>query len=219
VELYREMRALALKMEEMVRQGRMSFASQVEVHLDANLLPVEEQIIAFKRAIEHSGHEPEMHENPGVIITGILPPPPSIAATIDAAGFTVVGNDIAALHRAHASMPNGEITSLIDYYIDFYRDHCPCPTLLHASDARIAYLEKMIEETGARGMIFLGEKFCEYEYLELPFIEELVKDRGLSLLRLEFSHDDRDGLAQHVNRIEAFAEVLQKQQEGKMDER
>ena len=59
-----------------------------------------------------------------------------------------------------------------------------------------------------RGFIFIGEKFCEYEYFEIVHLEKLLKERGIATLRLEFSRIQGGEYHDMKTRIEAFAEML-----------
>jgi benzoyl-CoA reductase/2-hydroxyglutaryl-CoA dehydratase subunit BcrC/BadD/HgdB len=81
--------------------------------------------------------------------------------------------------------------------------------LLYTADNRLDHLLALIDSTGATGVIFLGEKFCEYEYFEFPFIEKQLKERGINVLALETSIDAVDSIAPVQNRIDAFAELFQ----------
>jgi benzoyl-CoA reductase/2-hydroxyglutaryl-CoA dehydratase subunit BcrC/BadD/HgdB len=92
--------------------------------------------------------------------------------------------------------------------VDFYYNHHPCTTLLGSADRRIESLESLVRERGARGIIFLGEKFCEYEYFEFPFLVKHFKEKGIHSLLLEFSMDDDESLGQVRTRIEAFSEMI-----------
>jgi len=118
-----------------------------------------------------------------------------------------VGNDIASLGRSYASMP--EIREDPGaYFLDFYYQHFPCPTLLYTGDRRTMSLLHLVEKTRAAGVIFMGEKFCEYEYFEFPHLTGRLKERGISTLEFEIAGYDTAHLSALESRIEAFAELL-----------
>ena len=71
-----------------------------------------------------------------------------------------------------------------------------------------AFLE-MVRHSEAKGVIFSGEKFCEYEYFEFPYLEKRLKEIGIPTLMLEFSVDDTENVSAYTTRVEAFAEMLQ----------
>jgi len=143
----------------------------------------------------------------GVILSGILPPPASVIAAIESSGLTVVGNDIASLGRTYASMP--KVSEDPDsYFLDFYYQHYPCPTLLYTGDRRTTSLFNLLDASGAKAVIFIGEKFCEYEYFEFPHLSKQLNDRGIKTLEIEIAIDDDAHTSAHRSRIEAFAEML-----------
>ena len=72
----------------------------------------------------------------------------------------------------------------VEYYADFYSRRFPCTTLLNTADMRIDSLLNLIKERDAVGFMFIGEKFCEYEYLEFPFLEGALRDAGIITLSL-----------------------------------
>lgn len=54
----------------------------------------------------------------------------------------------------------------------------------------------------------MGEKFCEYEYFEFPYLQKHLRQKGLRTLLLEFAIDDDQNLGQVRTRIEAFSEMI-----------
>lgn len=208
VALYESARSLCLQMEEATARGGMTFSDFCGTLMKANFLPVERQIELLESKIAAAGEDraPEQ-EGRRVIASGILPPPPVICRLIDEAGLKVVGNDIAAFHRSYARVPQ-EWSDASDYYVRFYQDHFPCTTLLYSADARIEAINGMVTSSGADGFLFIGEKFCEYEYFELPYLEEKLKEAGVSVLSLEVSIEDESAAETYRTRIDAFAEVL-----------
>jgi benzoyl-CoA reductase/2-hydroxyglutaryl-CoA dehydratase subunit BcrC/BadD/HgdB len=149
----------------------------------------------------------QMDKTIGVMISGILPPPPSVISAIAAAGMTVVADDIASLYRSYAVMP-APMSDPAEYYATFYDDHSPCPTLLYSGDRRMAVLMARFSQSRAGAVIFIGEKFCEYEYFEFPWLEKQLAELGIPSLRIEISIDDDEHTAAHNARIAAFAEMI-----------
>ena len=210
VNLYREMRKLSTELDLLLSRGNITFSDFSTIMQNKCFLPVEEQIRVLKSIIAKC--KPPDSNSPSknskrVILSGILPPPPKIAKIIDEAGFTVVGNDIASFTRSHAYTPDS-FEGPTDYYSKFYKNHYPCTTLLYSADSRIDTLLNLVEERNARGFIFLGEKFCEYEYFEYPYMEKCLKERGINLLSLEFTVNDDENIGSFKTRIEAFGEMM-----------
>ena len=209
-DLYREMRSLSLELDALVASGMIGFSDFSRIIHEGYIVPVEVQIESLKSWIKN-GCSPAGEKIPAdehrVVVSGILPPPPSVCDIIEKSGFTVAVNDIASLYRSYCNHP--EITGDAgEFYIDFYQHHFPCTTLLSTSDRRTEAIMNLIRKRNARGFIFIGEKFCEYEYFEIPFIDKILRKEGFNTLLLEFSIDDNENIEGFGTRIESFAEVM-----------
>jgi benzoyl-CoA reductase/2-hydroxyglutaryl-CoA dehydratase subunit BcrC/BadD/HgdB len=208
IELYQKQRELCLKLEDCMREGKVSFASCAEILRSAHFFPVEEHIGLLEKSLSESrssSHEERPHAP--VMISGILPPPAALMETMDKSGIRVAANDIALFRRSYGS-------SLlltqdpVEFHGDFYFNHYPCTTMLPAGDRRIEFILDTVRESGARGFIFFGEKFCEYEYFEIPYLENRLRQMGINTLCLDMGTDEGESLGALKNRIEAFAELL-----------
>jgi len=210
-DLYREMRRLSLELDALASSGMIGFGDFSRIIHEGYVVPVDVQVESLKSWIKNCGSSPAGKKIPEdehrVVVSGILPPPPSVCDIIEKSGFTVAGNDIASLYRSYRNHP--EITGDAGkFYIDFYQNHFPCTTLLSTSDRRAKAIMNLIRERNARGFIFIGEKFCEYEYFEIPFIDKMLRNEGINTLLLEFSIDDNENIGGFGTRIESFAEVM-----------
>jgi benzoyl-CoA reductase/2-hydroxyglutaryl-CoA dehydratase subunit BcrC/BadD/HgdB len=208
VNLFRHLRESSLKLQELVARGQYSFTEYAKLMQEGYFLPVEKAIEYIDARVRSAAREPAREcKTARVVLSGILTPSPTITHAIEEAGFIVAGNDIACMQRSISYTP-AYCDDVRDYYVDFYTNHGPCPTLLFTADRRVEYLIQMVKATQAKGVIFLGEKYCEHETLEFPFIEDKLKGNGIHVLTLEQSVDDRDNIAPMINRITAFAELL-----------
>jgi len=210
-DLYREMRSLSLTLDTLASSRMIGFGDFSRIIHEGYAIPVDVQVESLKSWIKNCGSFPAEKRNPSdkhrVVVSGILPPPHSVCDIIEKSGFTVAGNDIASLYRSYCNHP--EITGDAGkYYTDFYQNHFPCTTLLSTSDRRAEAIMNLIRERNARGFIFIGEKFCEYEYFEIPFIDKMLRNEGINTLLLEFSIDDNENIEGFGTRIESFAEVM-----------
>lgn len=209
VALYRDMRRLASVADRLVAAGSISFLDYQKWAIDGCFSPVEDQILSIQSLMKgmcHQSREPMQAHGKGVILSGILPPPSAVTELCEKAGMRIVGNDIAMMNRSFAYTPEQD-NDPEEYYSDFYQKHFPCTTLLSKSDERIIALDNLIHDRKARGFVFIGEKFCEYEYFEMPYLEKYLNDRGIHTLQLELSIEDIEPAAVKT-RIEAFAEML-----------
>jgi benzoyl-CoA reductase/2-hydroxyglutaryl-CoA dehydratase subunit BcrC/BadD/HgdB len=207
VELYNQMRATCIKLHDRVAAGQLSFTRYARAIHDGYLMPVAGAIERFDAMLQEPAEDLHRDVTVKVMISGILPPPPAVSDAIEQAGLVVAANDVASMQRSFQHTPRAR-DDPGDYYVDFYLHHCPCPTLLFTADQRIEYLLGQARRAGVDGLIFIGEKFCEYEYLEYPQVEAAFKKHGIPVLSLEVSIDDRDNVAPFKNRIDAFAELL-----------
>ncbi|MBN2077749.1 MAG: 2-hydroxyacyl-CoA dehydratase [Spirochaetes bacterium] len=209
VALYREMRSLAMRLQSTVARGLLSFRDYRDSAIIACMMPVEEQIALFSSLLGNSdcsGGGNTRTRECGIVLSGILPPPAGIVEIIENAELCVAANDCAMMHRSWAFTPSCD-DDPVEYYAELYRNHFPCTTLLPSADRRIGTIIDMARESGARGIMFIGEKFCEYEYFEMPLLEERLEREGIHTLRIELTIDDLDA-ASVKTRIEAFAELL-----------
>jgi len=207
VALYARMRSLCRELEDATAQGRLTFSEFCGTLHRANFLAVEDQITLLEAKLSSSPETAPRQAVGRLIVSGILPPPRAICDLIDRAGLRVVANDIASMRRSYATMP-AEWRDAGDYYVSFYRDHFPCTTLLQSSDRRVETILEMVREREADAFLFVGEKFCEYEYFELPYLEEKLRETWVPVLSIEVSIDDDGGAETFRTRIEAFAELL-----------
>jgi benzoyl-CoA reductase/2-hydroxyglutaryl-CoA dehydratase subunit BcrC/BadD/HgdB len=209
--LYNRMRKLSLEAEQRVAERHLSFLAFARVMLNGWMMPVEEHIAALEFMLntckDRTENSKKHDDTPGVIISGILPPPESIITAIENFGLAVAGNDIAALRRSYNDIDDSPANPA-GYYKRFYYGHYPCPTLLYKGDSRFEKLMNLIGRSGARGVIFAGEKFCEYEYFEFPYIEKRLREKGIYSLTIEVAIDDASHTSAQISRIEAFAEMI-----------
>ncbi|MDI6797428.1 MAG: 2-hydroxyacyl-CoA dehydratase family protein [Desulfatibacillaceae bacterium] len=204
--LYNEWRSLGRQLDIASGKGGLPFERLVRFALEAAFTPVEESLAAGKALLKDCAPKPAPKNAVPVILSGIMPPPPAFLKVMEESGLFVCGNDLAPLWRTWARSP--QPADAPEFYADFYSNHFPCSTLLPTADARPEALLGLARERGARAIVFIGEKFCEYEYFEFPYLEKFFQGQGLATLLLEFGVDDLANVAQHATRIEAFAESL-----------
>ncbi|KUG22376.1 hypothetical protein ASZ90_007836 [hydrocarbon metagenome] len=209
VRLYNTIRKLCLEMEMLVAEGRISYADFSRLIRNGYFMAPEDHLSALEDAIKKAKSGPTKNSADGkkIIVSGILPPPDALCAAIEQAGMKVAGNDISSQARSYSYIPQ-ETDDPATYYTDFYRNHYPCTTILYSSDDRLKTLNVLIEKRGARGLIIVGEKFCEYEYLEMPFIIKMLEQKNITTLQLEIATDDDDNVEALRTRIEAFSELI-----------
>ncbi len=212
VTLYQRLRQQCLEAEQYVAEGRLGFLEFCRVMQQGWILPAQEHMIFLQNLLDTCASPSRLTADnnvaPRVIISGILPPPEPIISLLSSMDIQIVGNDIALLRRSYADIPDATSDPVI-YYERFYLNHFPCPTLLYTGDDRVAALMHLVNQRAADGVIFVGEKFCEYEYFEFPHLEKKLKEKGIPTVLIEISFDDAYAAAQ-TSRIQAFAEMIRK---------
>ena len=204
---YGQMRALCREAESLVAQGRLSFGAFCGVVLQGHLLPVKEQIENLTGLIA-TGNGRKSGAGKRVLVSGIMPPPAPVVRAMEASGLCVAANDIASLARSYAYSP-AATEDPGDYYLDFFANRFPCTTLLYRADDRVEAFLRLVTDARARGVIFSGEKFCEHEYFEFPYLEKRLRALSIPTLFLEFSVDDAENIGAYATRLEAFAEMIE----------
>ncbi len=209
IEKHSRARGLARRSADLVREGLLSCRDFSAALARTGFMTVDDRIHSLEALC---AGDPPRGKGTGtasipVALSGILPPPAEVAGFIEDAGLRVALNDIACEGRSIGPLP-APVDDPAAYYCEYYRGHAPCTTLLHTAEKRIAHLLEGAAASGARGFIFIGEKFCEYEYFEIVHLEKLLKERGIATLRLEFSRIQGGEYHDMKTRIEAFAEML-----------
>ncbi len=207
VSLYRSLRKKVNVLGEHVADGRIGYADETRLLLEQNTQPVEEQIHALDETIASISGNDKSDGGKRIIVSGILPPPLYACEAMDRAGLRVVVDDTAMVGRSVGYTPES-FDTVEDYYHQFYMNHTPCSTLLHTAERRLETLLDLARQYDALGLIFIGEKYCEYEYFDFPDLDEVLRRKGIKTLQLEFDMGDtQSGSVQ--TRIEAFAEMLE----------
>ncbi len=203
---YHEMRLLYKEAEDFVAKGSISFSDFVKIGCSGYHLSLEYHIEELKRLISTQSDNPDT-DGSRVMLSGIISPPTALIDAMEGAGLRVVCNDLASLSRSYQYNPEPS-DDPVAYYLDFYENHTPCTTLLPSSDDRVHYMLELAQKNEIDGVIFIGEKFCEHEYFEFPYLTKQFKEKGIKTLQIEFSLDDKENIGPLTTRIEAFAELI-----------
>jgi len=141
-----------------------------------------------------------------VVVTGIMPEPWAVLEVLEELGGAVVADDLALgtrLNRTTVPERPDPWAALVTQHLN----RGPCSTLLDPAKGRGRHLVKLVQETGAHGVIFWNTKFCEAEEFDYPFLKEDLDAAGIPLLQLETEQQDT-ALGQVRTRLQTFAELL-----------
>lgn len=216
VNLHDELRALLIKIETLVAEGKASFAAYIKTLFSHHFEPLTEKLEILRAFEEELDSLDKKIPNTGtknIMLSGIMPPSLEIIKEIENSGFRIVGNDLGPLTRSNLFLEEiGRFNSPEEYYSQFYKHHFPCTTLLYTAEKRFKVLGDLMAEKHAEGIIFVGEKFCEYEYFEFPAMETYFKEKGFKVLPLELSQVEgsENNFQAIKTRIETFSEMFDK---------
>jgi benzoyl-CoA reductase/2-hydroxyglutaryl-CoA dehydratase subunit BcrC/BadD/HgdB len=139
--------------------------------------------------------------------------PPAYLDLIEDLGGNVVGDDLCQSYRY--CLPDieqaldGGGRGLFMTLARSYLRRPPCPRML-AGPERFAYLQALIRECRAQGVVYHTLKFCDASIYDYALLRNHFMDAGIPVLYLETEYRDA-GLEQARTRIQAFLEVLDSQ--------
>ncbi len=142
-----------------------------------------------------------------ILVTGYVPEPAGLLATLNAAGVYVAADDYAAVGRRVARGVRARGGDPWAALVERTLSLPPCPTRAVDQGARLMHLEALFERSGARGVLVHVQKFCEPELFDVPAIRSTFAARGVPVLVLEGEMEQQLS-GQAETRIEAFAEML-----------
>ena len=82
----------------------------------------------------------------------------------------------------------------------------PTPTKHHSRRSRAAHLLALVEERGARGVIFARQKFCDPHGFDYVQMAHALEGAGVPHLLIELEQASQAG--QLRTRVEAFVEMV-----------
>ncbi len=166
-----------------------------------------DHLVELEAALATLAPEPVQRGVP-VLVTGYVPEPAALLATLNGAGGYVAADDYAAVGRRVVRATPTPAADPWRALVDRYFAAPPCPTRGADTGVRMAHLAALAERSGARGVLVHVLKFCEPELFDVPAVKQAFASRGLPVLVLE---GELEGAlsGQAVTRLEAFGELLQ----------
>ncbi|ACL04464.1 2-hydroxyglutaryl-CoA dehydratase D-component [Desulfatibacillum aliphaticivorans] len=140
-----------------------------------------------------------------VLISGSLVESVGVFDAMEKAGARIVADDLCSGYRNLLPV-DGSGSGPMERLIDRYVNRFPCPSRCRAED-RFPLLMDRIEQTGARGVIFLIQKFCTPHLADIPELTRLLKAAGIPVLVVEMDESWRMG-GQLQTRLEGFVEMI-----------
>ncbi|MGD8492882.1 MAG: 2-hydroxyacyl-CoA dehydratase family protein [Desulfobacterales bacterium] len=141
-----------------------------------------------------------------LVLSGGICSMPDIYRYIEDAGGTVVGDDFCTGSRyfeGTMDVRDDPLHAIAQRY--YSRIHCPAK---HRDGlTRGDHLLKIVENTRARGVIFVLLKFCDPHAFDFPYLKEFLERAGIPSMPLEIE-EQQIATEQLKTRLEAFIERL-----------
>lgn len=164
------------------------------------LMDVERLLVALND-IQSEESNPESH----VLLSSSTLDQISLIRLIEEAGMTVVADD----HCSGLRHFDDLVLEEGDLYLNLakrYLERWPCARM-QSDPSHLKKLVQEVERTNAKGVIYVGLKYCDQAGFEVPRIQAQLKERDIPFLYIENDYT-AVGLGQLKVRIEAFAEML-----------
>jgi bcr-type benzoyl-CoA reductase subunit C len=206
ITLYDETRCLVGRLHQM--RHRLAAPDFFAILDAAQLVPREEFNPLLRRLLSEledlesakfPGHRPSL------FLVGAVLDEPRLLDLIHDLGARVTGDDLCSGSRhfqGQVGTRDEPLTALANYYLE----RTPCPAKYHPAHDAGHYLVDQVRATGATGVVFVVEKFCEphaFDYgLTLPALEQA----NLPHLLLEM--EQTPSLEALRTRLQAFVEML-----------
>lgn len=141
-----------------------------------------------------------------VLISGSLVDSGAVLDALEKAGARVVADDLCT-GRRHFDPMDGTGPTAMDRLVDRYIRRAPCASRARA-ETRAAYLDHLLEESGARAVVFLFQKFCSPHLGDSPYLKKHLDERGISSLMVELEESGDADEGRLATRLEGFLEIL-----------
>lgn len=140
-----------------------------------------------------------------VLVSGSLIEEPRVLELLEECGGKVVADDLCTGLR-HFYPPSGEGQTATERLIDRYMNRFPCPARSKA-ETRTPLILQLINDSRARGVIFLFQKFCTPHLADHPILADRLKKVGIPSAAIEME-EAGIGEGQIRTRLAAFFEML-----------
>ncbi|MBN1531060.1 MAG: 2-hydroxyacyl-CoA dehydratase [Spirochaetes bacterium] len=208
VALYENIRTALLDLYDMRYRGALplSAAAFLQVILAGFIASPEDYLRMIRELMSSLDRESDQQRG-GVplLVSGSIIENPRFFEIIEDRGGRVIADDLCTGYRG-LQPPAGSGVDAMDALIDRFMKRFPCPSRIRAVE-RLPLLLDLLQASGARGVLFLLQKFCTPHLADHPMLYREMNARGIPSLEVEIEESlDVDG--QFLTRIESFLEIL-----------
>ena len=158
------------------------------------------------RFLSDSEGEAPPGDGPRVVLTGNILHDADRVALIEALGGRVIAldtcNGIRHYNRAVDPDAPDPMTAIAERTLK----KAPCPRM-EGLEERARFLEDLVRDASADGVIHSTLKFCDACIDDLPYLRDRLTEQGIPFLDLENNYEE-DGAGQAATRVEAFFEMI-----------
>ena len=141
-----------------------------------------------------------------ILLSGIVPEPMEMLTRIEEMGAYIAADDLASCRRRIYG--KGKSRDPFMRMAERLLKGPPDPTRGSSFEERKAFIKGLIQETGAKAVVFYNIKFCEAEEFYYPIIKSFLKDMEVKSVEVEI--DLNDPLPQQaLTRINALIESVE----------
>lgn len=167
-------------------------------------LPAERFMALAEQALAHAGSARQDGGIP-LLLSGILPEPMRLLEAFSLVGAYVAADDLACCGRR--LYPPGVSEDPFRRMAERILNSPPDSTRGDSIEARCEHLIRLVQTSGARGVVFYEVKFCEPELFDLPLLRKALAAAKVASITVEV--DINEPLPQRVlTRLEAFVEMV-----------
>ncbi|MFC1505228.1 2-hydroxyacyl-CoA dehydratase subunit D [Thermodesulfobacteriota bacterium] len=206
--LYNQIRACVVKLYDLRTQGRLPLnAAELLIIISAGFVTVPAAYLEMLKKLHKSIPQRSAAHAQGlpVLVSGSLIESPAYLSAVEACGGRIVADDLCTGLR-HLDPLDREIRDPIDALIDRHMKRSMCPARARVRD-RVKQLMVQIETSGARGVIFILQKYCTPHLADYPDLSRALKAVGVPSIMIEVDESWRLS-GQLQTRLEGFFEIL-----------
>ncbi len=173
----------------------------------AMLSPPTEYGVKLEKLLSWAGQpHPPVKQKVRLFVAGSICDSLSWFDLLDASGVSMVGDDLCTGWR-YFSDDVSTVGNPVEALADRLIRKVPCPCKYNPELDRGKELVRRVEESNARGVIFLLPKFCDPHGFDYPYLKERLAGRKIPTLLLEI---EPGGIPQRgaETRMKAFVETL-----------
>ncbi len=203
IALYDETRRLIAALQS--RRDRLSAAQFFAILDAAQVMPPEECNPLLRTLLTDLQEAPVRARGPRLFLVGAVLDEPRLPDLLDEVGVQVVGDDLCSgsrFFRGRVGAEGDPIARLADYALQ----QAPCPAKYRPDHDPGAALVDQARRSGAEGVVFVVEKFCEPHAFDYALARPTLEEAGLPSLLLEM--EQIPSLEALRTRLQAFAEML-----------